>query len=654
MEPGPSPRHPITPRALLLGTVATGLLCGITPYNDYKIAATYIAGNHLPIGSFFLLAVLILVVNVALRRWWPRVALAPGELLTIWAMTAVSSGLPSSGLFRYLTPHIIAGLHYATPENQWAERVLVHLPKALQIQDPETVKFFFEGLHGRGTIPWQLWLRPLVCYGIFTVALFVAFACLGVLLRRQWVDYERFTFPIAQLPVEMVREPEPGRLLPPLFCNHAVWLTVLVLTIIHTLNGLHQVYAAVPTVNLYNLMVRNVVGRGWRTWNGVRLTIYPLVIGFSYLISNEVLLSLWFFYVLFRMELVVLDSLGIQWAGPGAGYGYALFSSQQAAGAALALTGWVLYTGRHHFARAVGRIWRREPEPGEAEEALGYRAASVGLIVSTLVMLAWLVRFGGSLTMAVGVLLFALASFVTLTWLVSQAGLLFVQPVWAGRELMVRLCGSGAFPPRAILVGAEVEHIFAMDLREFVLPHVMNAQRAADPLLLSRRGLYLAMAVALAVGFVVSAYATIRLPYDYGAEVGLNNRWTYYNSPMLPLQFLDGLLTKPLQASPAAWWNTVGGFAGMWLVMLLRAGLPWFRIHPAGFIIASGYPLSCFWFSFLIGWVLKNAILKAGGLRLYRRARPVFLGLVVGDCLNGGLWVILSAVLHVRYQILPG
>ncbi|NUP98614.1 MAG: hypothetical protein HUU35_02040 [Armatimonadetes bacterium] len=650
---GPS-RERVTPRAVLIGLLATSLLCGLTPYNDFKIAATYLAGNHLPLGSFVLLAILVLVVNVVLRALCPAKALRPGELLTIWAMLSVASGLPSSGLFRYLTPHIIAGHHFATPENGWAERILVHLPAALQIEDAQSIAWFYRGLHGQAPLPWLHWVRPLAVYGVFTMALFTAFLSLSVLLRRQWVEHERFTFPLAQLPVEMVGEPRTGQLLPPLFGHPALWAAVALVTIIHTLNGLHRLYAAVPQVGNYDWRIAGIAGRGWRTLNGTWLWVYPLVLGFSYLLNNEVLLSLWFFYLLYKLQLVGADWLGIQPEKVGAGYGTETFAAQQAVGAALALTAWMVYSGRHHFAAIVHRAVGGPPLPGEREEGLSYRVAFWLLALSLLVMLAWLLRFGGSLTMAVGTLVFAFASFLTLTWLVAQAGLLFVQPVWAGREVMVRLLGSGAFTPRSILVAAQVEHIFAMDLREFVLPHVMNIQRASDAYQTSRRGLLLAMGLALAVGFAVSAWATIRLPYEYGAEVGLNNAWTYQTSPQLVMKFVESLLNKPEPGRLSAWWNVGGGWVGMWLVMLLRTHAPWFRLHPAGFIIASGYPARAFWFSLLLGWLLKNAILRAGGLRLYRAARPLFLGLVIGDCLNGGLWVILSAWLRVQYRILPG
>ncbi|MCZ7600569.1 MAG: hypothetical protein M5U09_26540 [Gammaproteobacteria bacterium] len=481
MEQAPQ-RSAVTGRALLLGLCLSLLLCGVTPYNDFKIGATYLAGNHLPIASFFVLLLLVLGPNALLRRLRPTLALAPGELLTIWAMCAVSSGLPSSALCRYLIPHIIAGLQFATPENGWAESILTHLPPALQIQDPDAVRFFFDGLWGRGQIPWHLWFRPLLVYSVFCLALFVAFACLSVLLRREWVEHERFTFPLAQLPVELMDAPADGQLWPPLLRHRGMWAVVFILTVIHTLNGLHRIYAAVPEVNLAQWRFQGIGSRGWRMLNGTWMYVYPLAIGFSYLINNEVLLSLWLFHLLYKGTLIGADFLGITPQRVGtSGYGFETFASQEAAGAALALTIWMVWSGRQQFAAVARRaLGRCGPLPGEREEGLPYGVAFWGLLLSLGVMFVWLVRFGGSVAMAAGVLLFAFVSFITLTWLVAQAGLLFVQPVWAGRELMVRLFGSGGFTPRAILVNAEVEHIYALDLREFVLPHIMNVQKAGD------------------------------------------------------------------------------------------------------------------------------------------------------------------------------
>src|SRR5688572_78858 len=74
----------VSARAVLIGLVFAVFFCAITPYNDFKIAATYIAGTQFPIGAIFVVFLFSGVVNVALRRWRPAKAFTSGELLTIW------------------------------------------------------------------------------------------------------------------------------------------------------------------------------------------------------------------------------------------------------------------------------------------------------------------------------------------------------------------------------------------------------------------------------------------------------------------------------------------------------------------------------------------------------------------------------------------
>ena len=48
------------------------------------------------------------------------------------------------------------------------------------------------------------------------------------------------------------------------------------------------------------------------------------------------------------------------------------------------------------------------------------------------------------------------------------------------------------------------------------------------------------------------------------------------------------------------------------------------------------------WFSILLGWLFKSVILKYGGIRLYQRLKPFFLGLVLGQISCAGLWMIID------------
>ena len=50
------------------------------------------------------------------------------------------------------------------------------------------------------------------------------------------------------------------------------------------------------------------------------------------------------------------------------------------------------------------------------------------------------------------------------------------------------------------------------------------------------------------------------------------------------------------------------------------------------------------WVSIFLGWLAKILILRYGGVRLYRAARPVFLGLIVGEVLAAAYWIIDPAV----------
>jgi len=67
-----------------------------------------------------------------------------------------------------------------------------------------------------------------------------------------------------------------------------------------------------------------------------------------------------------------------------------------------------------------------------------------------------------------------------------------------------------------------------------------------------------------------------------------------------------------------------------------------FPLNPIGYAIATflGYRA---WAPFLLVWVLKVTVLKMGGVGLYRRLMPAFLGLALGEFFtNGVIWGILS------------
>ncbi len=311
----PQQREHITLAALVIGLVVSAALVAITPLNDFLLMGTYLAGNHFPIGAFAVLLVLTVIVNVILRKVMPRLALTPAQLIAVWALIVVPSGIPSSGLMRYFVPNMVAFDYYASAENNWKEIFAGKIPSQLLVSDQQATTGFWEGLPAGASIPWQAWIGPVVVWGIYAFALFALMIGLSVLLRRRWVEQERFIFPLVQVPIEVAHCPENGRLINRFLRNKQVWVAVVVLMVVHTLRGLHQFYPSIPWLRTsWGIAVHELP---WSYSGGLSLTLYPLMTGFAYLLTSEVGFSLWFFHLLLKLQAVILGWLGAPMGGAG-------------------------------------------------------------------------------------------------------------------------------------------------------------------------------------------------------------------------------------------------------------------------------------------------------------------------------------------------
>ena len=110
-------------------------------------------------------------------------------------------------------------------------------------------------------------------------------------------------------------------------------------------------------------------------------------------------------------------------------------------------------------------------------------------------------------------------------------------------------------------------------------------------------------------------------------------------------QFLHGWLTSPRDADTGQIAAMTGGFGFTLLLGVIRSRFFGWPIHPLGYGISSSSHMFMFWAPFIISGVAKWSLLKYGGIGLYRRAIPLFLGLVLGDFVVGSFWNILSIIL---------
>jgi len=184
------------------------------------------------------------------------------------------------------------------------------------------------------------------------------------------------------------------------------------------------------------------------------------------------------------------------------------------------------------------------------------------------------------------------------------------------------------------------------------MPHLMNSFKISDSVSLNRWHLLSAMILTILVAIPITYYFHLRLIYTKGA---FNLQWwTFVESPQDPFRRLASFLHDPTKTNWADLIFVPVGGVTMSFLLFMRYRFSWWPIHPIGYVASPGeWPMMNIWFSIFIGWLAKFVILKYGGLKAYRQALPVFLGLVLGECFIGGVWAIVGLLAGEGYNLLP-
>jgi len=240
---------------------------------------------------------------------------------------------------------------------------------------------------------------------------------------------------------------------------------------------------------------------------------------------------------------------------------------------------------------------------------------------------------------------------ILLTALVSsriraEAGipLIWLFPFYQQKKVLLYTLGASAF----ISPGAPATlTIFALMtlLARGYLPALSGYQieslKMADETAIPRNRMAAWIMVAALVGFALAFYIHLTTYYHYGAQ-NLNGVWGEW----LAVPEFDSVVAAQQTHLPPDVSRTFATLAGAALTLgmvLLRRRFVGFPLHPLGYAVATSYG-SLVWWSFLVVWVLKSLILKWGGMRLYRRAIPFFLGFALGHFFAAGMvWGLVGA-----------
>ena len=629
----------LTTRAFLLAMFATVIMAFWTQHSELVIDSPSFNSIHPSVAGFFAVICISLFINPALKAIRPAWALKQSEMLLIYSILIVTGPVVSIGGVHFFLPTLIAPYYYATPENEYAELFHHVIPSWFGPKGTEVIRQFYEGSEGAG-VPWTVWLKPLALWTPFLLAVYFIFLCMNVIIRRQWIDREKLTFPLVSLPLEMTMDAEPNRYFNRFFRNGLMWAGFLIPVVLHGFNGLHNYIPSVPAIQYKNINIsRYFTERPWNAMGYTTISLYPCVIGISYILTLDISFSCGFFYVFAKAEAIIGAAVG--WVGSSSLARFP-FLEEQGAGAFLAIALLGLGLAWRHLRDVIRSAFLDTQTVDDSREPLSYRWAVFGWILGMVFLIAWSMTAGmTALAASVFFILFCLFS-ISLTRMRVQAGMGWIHGPLSIQDLMLTTVGTANLGVTNLTI---LSHYFFMtgEMRGVisVMPSQLEGFKVAEAARISPRHLVVGLVLGTFIGLLLAYFAALRTIYEFGGNI--LNHWRVRSMPVIPFQRLHSVLSQPRDADWMGMQFVAVGFAVAMALTFIRRRFVWWMFHPIGYAAAhTTRTMRWVWFAMLIGFGVKYLAFKHGGIRTYRKLLPFFLGLILGDFFMGGFWGVIG------------
>ena len=623
-----TPKRGVTFRAVLIGVA-------FIPLNAYlvvQLETVWGIGDPTTMTIFFnaiFCFFLVIVLNLLLTRWIPKNALNRGELLTIYSILMVSVSVSGQDFTHTIFGTLGNARWFATPENEWATLFLSYLPQWLEPSEKALEGYFSGESSFYVSRNIKGWIQPLVWWALFLTVLCFVMICINSIIRRQWVEQERLTYPLVYLPFEMTQAY--------FFKNRLLWLGFGIAGAINLLNGLNALFPILPKIPLSYNLATHFIERPWNSiqgWPGMPVQANPFIIGLTFLIPLGLLFSCWFFYFIWKLQYIVGSMMGVN-------VPHYPFANQQVLGGYFGVVVVTLWLARKHLWRVLKGAVSPESDPDDATEPMRYRTAVWGTLLGIAFLIGFCYQAGMSLSFAFaffGIYYLILFGFTRMR---AELGPLMHGIHYFGPfQLIVAAIGSHRISPQTLTVAAP----YWTHTKEFLnkpMPAYLEsfklAERAnvtAGIVAIDTRKLWKVCLLATFLSIAVTLWAFLELGYKWGGPGAWRGNLAY--------NAIARVLKQPTDPDFAQLGATGFGIVFVLVGTALRLRFLWWSLYPLAYPLAGYYYFNYLWFPFLVCWLVKWVILKYGGIRGYRRAVPLFLGLVLGDFVLGCIWTILG------------
>jgi hypothetical protein len=621
---------------LVLGTLLTVANCYWIVMAEAIRRTMHLTVQSIAFNAVFCLFVLILL-NMVLRYYLPRIALTKPELLMIYTMMCMGSTVGGHGFMQLLIPMMGHVYWFATPENDWANLIWPYVPSWMGITDKTALMNHYKGGSTFYTFEnFHAWLIPMLAWSAFVLAFVMVMLMINILVRRQWVEVEKLTYPIIQLPLRMINEPLS------LFRNKLFWVGFAIAAGLDILNQLHFMFTNIPGVNLkmYDLQ-RYFTDRPWSGIGWFPISFYPWVIGLGFLIPLDLLFSCWFFYLFWKAQRVIIFAFGLSSRG-GAYAGYQSMI-EQSAGAYIGLFFIVILANHRHIIRIFKCSLGLE-QIDQSNEPMSYRLALLILALSFLFLVGFSATAGMSVWLAIVFFVLYFMVDIAVTRMRVEMGVPIHDIHNGGPDLLL--------PPTLGTRRLGVSNLTIMSMYWWFnrthysdpMPHQLEEFKLAEQTKTSNRK----MLFVIIFSTILSIFATFWSYVDPSHRVGMEEarmNWVGQES----MDRLQNWLMNPIEPSSSTAISFGVGMVFTLFLAFMRMRFLWWPFHPAGYAVSNSWGMSVAWFPLFIAWFIKSLVMRFGGLKLLRQLTPLFMGLMLGEFVIGSSLSVMGTALGKLY-----
>ncbi len=610
----------------------------------------------------------ICVIPAVYKALAPRLILSGRELIVALIIIFVGCWTPGAGLNYFFSTtqvgmwtvysnsihmHKYETIHYI-PDHLWPAGGLEKIGDN-QLEKQRVYSAFQTGYEEQGTdgVPWDAWMPSLIGSWIPLFVLFsICLIAMSLVVHRQWAHHEQLAYPIAEIGTTLFHR-EKNRILPAIFYDKKFLLAAAFVVAFHGVRYIHSWWPNhspdIGITSYFNFILDLFpVIKKSGVYSVNRFGFYFTIIGICYFLSREIGLTI-------GLAPFLLAGFGAQvYLSTGTKIGHDDMGSMRA-GAYIAYAAIILYTGRKYYWTILSKALTFKPATVYEQDGVFAARLMIASFIGVIIVLT--TSFELELPIAIIFSLVGLLFFLVFTRIICETGIPYLQAAWHPSFLIVKTLGVSTVGAAPLVMLYYLSSMLFVDPKEAMMPYVANSLKMADKNKFNLKKLCTGVMVVVAVAILVSICTRLYQQYTMGGYA-LSYPWADHNVPnsilknsTLELTKLEdiGQRTAPGEANSLGFFERISllnpdskamsylgiGAFGVCLFFFFRFRFASFPLHPVLFLIWGITPNARTFYSFLIGWFIREAIVRFGGGKVYQDLKPFFIGLIFAELFMG-------------------